>query len=63
MQSKNNETKGLTQSIVIPFDLREKVVKIARERNQSISSFICQAIEGKLRGEKGKANAEAEKKA
>lgn len=60
MLIKETENKGVTQSIVIPYVLRERLVRIARERNQSISSFICQAIEGKLEGENEKANEEAE---
>lgn len=51
MQIKNNE-KGVSQIIVMPFSLREKLVEAAKEKDQSISSLVCEAIEKKLTAEK-----------
>lgn len=51
MQIKDDD-KGVTQTIVIPFALSEKLIKAARESGRSISSVVCEAIEKKLEAEK-----------
>lgn len=46
-----DQQKGVTQTIVIPFDLRQKVVDMAKHEGLSISSIICDAIKNKLKEE------------
>ena len=60
MQIKNNE-KGVIQTIVIPFTLRKKLVKAARENGQSISSIVCKAIEQTIKERAEKTNKLREK--
>lgn len=47
-----NQQKGVIQTVVIPFDLRTRLIDLAKEKGASISSVVCEALKEKLNTEK-----------